>query len=57
MPMKRFALLMFLFLSVSMTFSQTEDAYWKTITDRSEKIVAKLALQDQAKQEKAAHII
>ncbi|WP_293936496.1 DUF3826 domain-containing protein [Sphingobacterium sp. UBA5996] len=40
-----------------MTFSQTEDAYWKTITDRSAKIVAKLALADQAKQERAVHII
>lgn len=56
MPMKRFTLFTILFLSVSMTFSQTEDAYWKTITDRSAKIVAKLAL-DQAKQERAVHII
>lgn len=54
--MKRFTLFTILFLSVSMTFSQTEDAYWKTITDRSAKIVAKLAL-DQAKQERAVHII
>ncbi len=57
MPMKRFTLFTILFLSVSVTFSQTEDAYWKTITDRSAKIVAKLALADQAKQERAVHII
>lgn len=57
MPMKRFTLLAFLFLSVSMTFSQNNDSYWKTITERSEKIVAKLMLQDQVKQEKAVHII
>ncbi|MDR2274137.1 MAG: DUF3826 domain-containing protein [Sphingobacterium sp.] len=55
--MKRFTLLAFLFLSVSMTFSQNNDSYWKTITERSEKIVAKLMLQDQVKQEKAVHII
>jgi len=55
--MKRFALLAFLFLSVSMTFSQNNDSYWKTITERSEKIVAKLMLQDQVKQEKAVHLI
>lgn len=57
MPMERFTLFTILFLSVSMTFGQTEDAYWKTITDRSAKIVAKLALADQAKQERAVHII
>ncbi len=55
--MERFTLFTILFLSVSMTFGQTEDAYWKTITDRSAKIVAKLALADQAKQERAVHII
>jgi len=57
MPMKRFALFTFLFLSVSMTFSQTEDTYWKTITDRSAKIVAKLGLADLTKQETVVHII
>ncbi|WP_282636318.1 DUF3826 domain-containing protein [Sphingobacterium thalpophilum] len=55
--MKRFALLTFLFLSVSMTFGQTDDTYWKTITARSEKIVSKLALKDQTKCEKTARII
>ncbi|MCW8312278.1 DUF3826 domain-containing protein [Sphingobacterium sp. InxBP1] len=55
--MKRFALLTFLFLSVSMTFGQTDDTYWKTITARSEKIVSKLALKDQTKREKTARII
>ncbi|MDM1293630.1 DUF3826 domain-containing protein [Sphingobacterium sp. N143] len=40
-----------------MTFSQVDDTYWKTITDRSVKIVAKLGLQDQAKQERAVHMI
>ncbi|MGB3064253.1 DUF3826 domain-containing protein [Sphingobacterium thalpophilum] len=55
--MKRFALLTFLFLSVSMTFGQTDDTYWKTITARSEKIVSKLALKDQTKREQAVHIV
>lgn len=55
--MKRFTLLTFLFLSVSVTFSQTDDAYWASITARSTKIVSKLALQYPVKEAKAVHLV
>ncbi len=55
--MKQLGLLAFFLLNVQLTFSQGADPYWKTITDRSAKIVTHLALTDDLKTAQATEII